>query len=156
MTIRVNLSEAGEGFDPIPASRYVLNIFDGELREAGENAKHPGSQYIAWDLTVASGEFEGRHIWTNTVVDHGDCECGEESTFNKGLFALRDLLKASGKWLPEELAASDFNFEIEDLTGSVVAATVGVRKSEEYGDQNTIKRFRPLGDAELESLSALP
>lgn len=156
MGIRVNLSDVDGGFDPLPAGRYVLNVFDGEIRTSGDNAKHPGSQYIAWEFTVASGDFEGRHVWTNTVIDHGDCDCGQAETFNKGLFQLRDLLAATGRWTAEELAADDFDFEIEDVVGQQVSAQLTVRQSEEYGDQNQIKRFRPLGDAERENISALP
>lgn len=156
--VRVNLSET-EGFDPIPAGRYPLNVFDGELRTSGENAKHPGSEYIAWDFTVAAGDNEGRHIWTNTVTDHGDCDCGDAEAiarFEKGKFMLMDLLKATGKWSEEELRSEDFDFEIEDVVGSTVSAAVGVRKSEEYGDQNTIKKIKALSEAELASTSTLP
>ncbi len=157
MGIRVNLSdtEAG-GFDPVPAGRYVLNVFDGEVRESGKEAKHPGSQYIAWEFTIASGDFEGRHVWSNTIIDHGDCPCDNGETFMKGLFALKGLLAATGKWSPEQLDADEFDFEVDDLAGATVGASLTVRKSEEYGDSNNIKRFRSLDDAELASSSSLP
>ncbi len=155
--VRVNLSdtEAG-GFEPFPAGRYPLNVFEGEIRTSGENAKHPGSEYIAWDFTVAGGEYDGRHVWSNTILSHGDCDCNDEATFMKGLFSLKGLLAATGRWSPEELDADEFDFDIDDIVGSLVSGTITIRRSEEWGDSNEIKRYRPADADAVAASSDLP
>ncbi len=142
--VRVNLADVGEGFEPLPAGTYAVRIDDGELRDSGENAKHPGSQYVNWDLIVTQGDYEGRHVFANTIVSHGECECNDEETFNKGMFQIAGLLKASGRYDEEQLASDDFELDIDDLVGSEFAALLSVRKSEEFGDSNNVKRFRPI------------
>ncbi len=144
--VRVNLAEAGEGFEPVPAGTYAITIDSGELRVTSSegDAKHPGSDYANWDFIVTQGDYEGRHIFANTTVAHGDCDCGDEEKFNKSLFGIAGLLKASGRYTEEQLASDDFELEIDDLVGSELAILVGIRKSEEYGDQNNVKRYRPL------------
>lgn len=144
--VRVNLEEAGEGFEPVPAGTYAITIDSGELRDTNPDgeAKHPGSQYVNWDFIVTQGDSEGRHIFANTTVSHGECECGDEETFNKSLFAIAGLLKATERYSEEELASDDFELEVDDLIGSELAVLVNVRKSEEYGDQNNVKRYRPI------------
>lgn len=158
MPLRVNLADVeGDAFEPIPVGRYPLRVFDGEIRTSeSERAKHPGSEYIAWEFVVESGDFEGRHLWENTVLDHAECTCDKEEQFNKGLFKLKNLLSATGKWSPEELDSPDFDFEIDDVLGAIVAGTVTISKSEEYGDGNNIKRWKLLDEASLGSSSALP
>jgi hypothetical protein len=65
--LKVNLSGVEKkDFTPVPTAKYLLRVTDGEVREAGENAKHPGSEYVNWELTIQEGEFEGRRFWTNT------------------------------------------------------------------------------------------
>lgn len=144
MSLRVNLADvSGDAFEPIPSGRYPLNVFDGELRTSeSEEAKHPGSQYIAWEFIVAGGDSEGRHLWSNTMFSHGDCPCGDEENFNKSLFALKQLLSATGLWTEEELNADDFEFSIEEVAGSQVSAQVSRRESEQYGPQNTVKNYK--------------
>jgi hypothetical protein len=169
MSLRVNLSSVeGDVFDPIKAGNYPLDVFDGEIREGGPDAKHPGAEYIAWEFTVAAGDNEGRHLWDNTVFRHDytdedgnfiGCDCGDEEAiekYYKGLFKLKNLLSATGKWTAEELDSDEFSFTIEDVLGSRVKARVTVRKSDEYGDSNVIKSYKPLDAAEVGSSSVLP
>ena len=158
MSLRVNLSDVeGDAFEPIPAGRYPLRVFDGEIRTSeSENAKHPGSEYIAWEFLVENGEHEGRHLWANTTWSHGDCDCGNEEQFNKSLFSLKNLLAATGNWTPEELDSDEFTFEIDDVIGSLVMATVTVRRSDQWGDGNDVKRFKQLDESAVGSSSALP
>lgn len=144
--VRVNLEEAGEGFEPVPAGLYAVTIDSGEIRETSSDgeAKHPGSDYANWDFIVTQGDYEGRHIFANTTVAHGDCECGDEETFNKSLFGIAGLLKASERYSEEQLASNEFELETDELVGAEFAILVGIRKSEQYGDQNNVKRYRPL------------
>jgi hypothetical protein len=157
MSLRVNLSEVeGSSFDAIPSGRYPLNVFDGEIRTSeSERAKHPGSQYIAWEFTVDAGDFEGRHLWENTLLDHADCTCGDEEKFNKGLFKLKQLFSATGKWTDEQLDSDEFSFEIDDVLGSKINGQVRRTNSEEYGEGNSISKFLRQ-DAGSTSSSVLP
>jgi hypothetical protein len=167
--VRVNLADVESGgFDPVPSSRYPLAVFDGEIKYSGDTAKHPGAAYIAWQFIIQAGEYEDRYVFDNTIFAHdwldeqGDlagCDCGDAdliAKFNKGLFKLKNLLAATGKWTEEQLNADDFDFEIEDVVGSLVAAQVGIRKSDEFGDSNVIKKYILVDASQFASSSDLP
>lgn len=143
--IRVNLSDVSDaGFDPVPTGKYAIRVYDGEIKESGPDAKHPGSVFVAWEHTIAAGDFENRHLWDNTIISHGECGCSEEEKFLKGLFKIKMLLSAVGKWSQEELDADDFDWEIEDVVGGLALATVQKRDDPQYGESNTIKAYKKL------------
>lgn len=127
--------------DPIPAQTYKVIVSDGEMKEAGPNAKNPGSEYIRWELTVSEGEYQGRKVFLNTTL------------VEAGLSGLKSLLEATGKFDVD----GDLNFEIDDVVNSEVLAVV---KQKEYpvgsGDKvNEVKRIKPLGTNDGEE-SLLP
>lgn len=167
MGVRVNLAGVEGGFEPVPSGKYPLNVVSGEIRESNSD-KHVGAEYIAWGFTIAGGDFEDRWVWDNTIIRHdwvdedgneAGCQCGDEENiakFNKGLFKIVELLKATGKWTDEELDSEDFELDISEVEGSQVAAILGIRKSDEYGDQNTIRKYKPIGSMELADSSMLP
>lgn len=141
--MKVNFSEAGEekSFEPAPRGTYVLIVTDGEVRESGPQSKKPGAEMINWELTIAEGDYEGRKVWTNTM-----CE-------GKGVFFLKQLLSATGKFEIDD----DLDFEISDVIGSKVRATLGVKPK--YNDpdemENEVKKFKPIGDTSTDE-SLLP
>ncbi len=147
--VRVNFADVSDAFEPVPSGVYTLRIDEAEVKEAGESAKHPGSQYIAWTLKIEGGDFEGQNVWTNTVVDHGECDCSEEDTFNKGLFQLKGLYKATGKFTEKDLNSASFEIDPNDIIGEVVRARVirKGREEDEYGVQNQIKKFMVAGES---------
>ena len=151
--MRVNLSDTGGGFDAIPAGKYQARITDGELREAGPNAKHTGSEYINWEFTVTEGDFESRKLWQNTPWSHGSCDCGDWKPGS--LFGLKAILKSSGIWTDDELNADDFDFEIDDIIGSEFSLVVTVR---EYNgeDTNDVKKVKPASAGSDVATSLLP
>jgi hypothetical protein len=132
MGIRVDFSGTEVGnFDAIPAGSYVAKVTGGELREAGENAKYPGSQYINWEFTIQEGEYTGRKQWTNTSLREG------------ALFGLKELLAATGKFDVD----GDLDFDIEDVIGSDVR--ISVRVKDYKGEaQNEVRRVKALDAAE--------
>jgi len=134
--MKVDLSAIDSGFDLIPSGKYPARITDGEVREAGPNAKYPGSEYINWEFTLTedAGEYAGRKQWTNT------------SLRPEALFGLKALLESSGLWNKEELNAPDFDFDIDELFGEEVTLVVAVTQYQGE-DQNTVKRIRPAGQA---------
>jgi hypothetical protein len=130
MGIRVNLTDVGTGFDPIPSGKYKAKVSDGSVEVSGETAKNPGAQYIKWELTVTEGEFEGRKLFLNT------------SLLPQALFGLKGLLAATGSWNEEELNG-DLDFEIADVLGEELG--IVVTQKEYQGDTvNNVKRCLPL------------
>jgi hypothetical protein len=138
--MKVDLTDVGGDFDVIPRGKYQAQITDGELREAGEQAKHPGSLYVNWEFTLTEGEFENRKLWTNTSVGHGDeCKCGDWKPGSMG--NIKSLLFATGLYTKEQLAES-IDFEIDDVIGAHVTAIV-IIKEYQGDDQNEVKRVKP-------------
>lgn len=139
--VTVNFADTGDlEFGSIPPGKYHVCVTEGELRESGPNAKNPGSQYINWELTIQEGACEGRKLWTNT------------SLLPQALFGLKALLLASGRWTKEQLA-DDMDFEINDVMGAKVVATVANR--EYQGEtRNEVKRFHPYDPAKFSATSA--
>ncbi|SRR5258706_4541048 len=132
--MKVNLADVEQkDFDPIPAGRYHFKITDGEIREAGPQAKNPGSEYVNWELTVQEGEFTDRKVWTNT------------SFLANSLWRVQQLLAATGKYTEDQLSG-ELDFEIEDLIGCDVIADVKLKpETSEYSASNDIKKFLPVG-----------
>ena len=124
--MRVDLSATQGSFDAIPAGRYQAKLSDGEIRISGDQAKHPGAEYINWEFTVTEGEFTDRKLWQNTPWSHGECDCGNWKSGS--LFGLKNILKATGIWSDEELDSPEFDFEINDVIGSDFTLTVAVRQ----------------------------
>lgn len=152
--MRVNLSAADSGFDALPSGKYLVKITDGELRESGPNAKHPGAQYINWEFTIQSGDFEGRRLWSNTTISHEGCDCNDEDSFNKSLGTIVQLLKAVG-YTNKELDSDKFDLDIDNELGKDVVVVVNQREYE--GEmRNDIKRYRPAGDLVGADASLLP
>lgn len=142
--LKVNFSDVQtSNFDPLPAGTYVCNVTNYEMREAGEQAKNPGSPYINWEFTVIKGEFDNRKLWSNT------------SLLPQALFSLKGLMEASGRYSREQLDG-DLEFDPDDLVSATVKVVVRQR---EYppgsGDMtNDVKGFRKFDDADASSGSA--
>lgn len=136
MGISVDMSDVGDvSFDALPSGQYLVGITNGEVRQAGPEAKHPGSEYISWELTVQEpSEFAGRKLFTNT------------SLLPQALFGLKALLLATEKFDEASLDAQ-LDFDIEDVVGSVI--TVTARKKKYQGDDtNEVKKFKPASSFE--------
>ena len=61
-------ADVEDAFAPLPPGTYDAVVFKGELKEAGEQAKNPGSQYIAWEFNILNEGFEKRKAWMNTSL----------------------------------------------------------------------------------------
>lgn len=133
------------GFQPLPQGVYTVEVTDGELRKAGEEAKNPNSEYIAWEFTVQEDddhgdEFEGRKVWTNS------------SLVEKARPALKEFLVGVG-YTVEELDDPDFELDIEEIVGRrcKVMVTVGNNPKTKQPN-NSVRRTLPLDSDE----AALP
>lgn len=149
--MRVDLSGTQGSFDVLPAGRYQAKLSDGEIRIAGDQAKHTGSEYINWEFTVTEGEFTDRKLWQNTPWSHGSCDCDDWKSGS--LFGLKAILASSGIWTTEELDGDEFDFEINDVIGSDFTLVVAVRQYQ-GDDQNDIKKVKPAGDVGANTGSA--
>lgn len=141
--MRINLSGVTSDFEPIPSGKYRCKITDGEIKEAGPNAKFPGSEMILWELTVQQGDYEGRKVFSNTTL------------LPHALFGLHNMLLATGKWDKEDLDVEDFDFEIDQVVGSDVIALV-VQQLYDGEMRNSVKRLRPVSEEDLADSSLLP
>lgn len=153
--VRVNLS-AAEQFEVLPAGAYPVVVTDGEIRQSGEDSKHPDAYYVNWELTVhESHEYAGRKVWWNTGLTHYDhdagegCECDEEDKFNKWLAGTAKLAELAGI----DTSQDDYEFDVDDFVGTTVVAVVSVQPYQGE-DRNNVKRIRPAGD--LADASVLP
>ena len=131
MPIKINFEGVESGFDPLPAGNYHVKVTDGEIRTAGENAKHPGSEMILWTLTVQTGEFENRKLFYNTTL------------LPHALFGLKGLLASTGRWEKAKLDSPEFDFEIDQVIGADVIAAVS-RSTYQGEEVNNIRRIKPF------------
>jgi hypothetical protein len=68
--MKLNLADVEvKSFEPLPAGQYHVIITDWEPRPAGPEAKNPGKYYVNIEMTVQSGPFEDRKIWTNVNLN---------------------------------------------------------------------------------------
>ena len=124
-------ADVEDAFAPLPPGTYDAVVFKGELKEAGENAKNPGSQYIAWEFNILNDGFEKRKAWMNT------------SLVPNALPMLKRFLIAVG-YEEEELNVADFEIDIDEVV-SRNARLVVVESTNPNTDEKThsVKRILP-------------
>ena len=133
-TMKLNLAGVDNLYEALPAGRYEVVISNSEIRQAGPYAKHPGADYVWWELTITSGQFKSRKVYYNTTL------------VPTALFGLKNLLVATGRHTRTELDSQDFDLNITDYIGVELAAVVGV-KTYQGELQNTVKRVYAADDA---------
>ena len=156
--VRVNLSGGNAEFELLPSGKYPATITDGEIRQSGEDSKHPDSFYVSWEFTISEpSEYVGRKQWQNTGLLHYDheeevgCECDEEEKFNKWVGGTVRLAELAGIDTSQE----DYEFDVDDFLGTPVTLVVGQRPYD--GEmRNEVKRVRPAGDTAGAASSMLP
>jgi hypothetical protein len=127
-------------FEPLPAGKYEVSVFEAELKEAGPNAKHPGSQYIAFTFNVTEeGDYQNRKLWHNV------------SLVPEARGMLKSFLKVF--YTEEELNSDDFEFEPENLIGSECIAVVRVGTNPNTQEpNNSVRRIEKVGESESSDL----
>jgi len=110
------------------------------MKEAGPNAKHPGSQYLAFTFNVTEdGEYQNRKLWHNVSL----------------VPEARGMLKAFLKvfYTEDELSQDEFDFEPETLVGQECVAVVRVGTNPNTNEpNNSVRRIEKMGEAEAEDL----
>jgi hypothetical protein len=126
---KVDMTGAGDGFEPIPAGTYRCFVSDAEEKTVGAGA-NAGKPFSRWTFTVADGEFEGRKIFTNCMHWGG------------GRFLLKQLLVGSGVKTKEEAESPDLDFDYEDLFGEQVCVKVRVKpENDQYPASNEVQKI---------------
>lgn len=134
--MRLNFSNVEvRDLDPVPSGYYNVYVTDGELKEAGPNAKHAGAKYVNWQFTINGGPYDGRKVWTNTMLE-------PESL----LFSIKSLLAAVGFNVDGEV-----DFSIDAVVGKqldlrVVKKNARVVGDKEFGESNDVKGFYKSGE----------
>jgi hypothetical protein len=127
---KIDMSDVGEGFEPIPADVYPVVV--STLKQSEEDGPS-GYPYIILELTVAEGDFENRKLWTNLSMSP------------KAAFKVKEFCLAVG--VSEEDLAGEFEFDPDEYEGAQLDVAV---KQESYEGQmkNRVTNFIPAeGDA---------
>ena len=125
-----DLPEGNTGnFEPIPAGWYTAKVADAELR----NTKSGTGQLIAVRHDVLGPSYEGRVVWTNINIKNANPKAEEI-----GRQQLGDMMRAIGLGSVQDT---------DQLIGGECQIKVGIEKSEEYGDRNTVKGWKALENA---------
>ena len=128
-TFTVNdLPQSTGGYDPIPAGMYTATINSVELKDS-----RSGGQYLNIRYDITGPSHQGRVLFGMLNIRNPNPRAEEI-----GLQQLGELLKAIGL---EKLSDTD------ELIGGQLQVKVDVEKSEQYGEQNRIRSFRPLANA---------
>jgi hypothetical protein len=107
------------GLDPLPSGKYHVAITDVDVRFSGPAAKNPGSEYWAIEMTVQSGEYQGRKVWTNA------------SMLPHALYTIKGILEALGA----ETTGNELNVEPDDILNKELVVRTQLKKGgEKYLD----------------------
>jgi hypothetical protein len=115
------------GFEALAKGWKHVRVVDYEMKESGENAKHPGAQYLAWEFEVIGGDEDGRKIWTNT------------SLLPQALFALKGLADAC------EVEYDEDGIDPDEIVGKECMLKNSHRMYEGEA-QNNVKAFKKVGE----------
>jgi len=126
---KIDMSDVGEGFDPIPAGVYPIVV--SSLKQSEEDGPS-GYPYIIVEMTVADGEFENRKLWTNLSMSP------------KAAFKVKEFLLSVG--VSEEDLGGEFEFDPDAYEGATADVAV---KQESYEGQikNRVTNFVAAEDA---------
>lgn len=116
----------GGDFAPIPAGQYTARIADASI----ENTKAGTGQYIKLRLDITGPSHEGRVVFSNLNIKNPSQKAEEI-----GRQQLGAIMRAIN--LPSLQ-------DTDQLIGGNLSIKVGIRKSEEYGDQNEVKAYKAV------------
>jgi hypothetical protein len=129
-------ADVEDAFEPVPAGTYDAVVFKGELREAGPQAKNPGSSYIAWEFNLLDPGYERRKAWLNT------------SLVPAALPMLKRFLLAVGLE-KGDLDAADYELDINEIEGRQCRLVIVAGTNPNTGEVNhSVKRVLPPGATE--------
>jgi hypothetical protein len=120
------LPQGKTSFDPIPPGWYTVTIASAEVKAT----KNGTGQYIAIRYDVTGPTHQGRVIFGNLNIRNQSPKAEEI-----GRQQLGELCRAIG------LAKVG---DTDQLVGHGLSIKVDIEKSEQYGDKNQVKGFKPI------------
>jgi len=108
----LNLSEVSDGFEPIPAGTYDVNVFECEPKTSQN-----GNEMLAFVVTVDdpdAPEYRGRKLFFNLML------------LSQSLWVLKGFLVAVD-FDKKTIEDPKFTLRTEDLVGKKVRVNVGLR-----------------------------
>ena len=127
--IRLNELPAEQSYDLIPPGEYDTLIESAEVKAT----KAGNGQYIRLRLKVTGPTHAGRVVFGNITLQNQN-----ETAENIGRQQLGQVMRAGGL---DQLSDTD------QLVGINVRVKLAVSRSEQYGDQNEVKSFKPVSGA---------
>ena len=116
---------APNSFDVLPAGEYDAVIVTSTVEQTSKG----DGKYLKLELQVLNGEFQNRKVWDRLNLWNPSAKATEIA---RG--TLSALCRSIGVLQPQDSS---------DLHGKPLRIKVTVRKSDEYGDQNEIKAYKP-------------
>ena len=103
--VRINFAEV-EDFSSLPYGNYHILVSDVDVKQHGDEAKHPGNDYWNIEVTVQDGELEDRKDFIMFTLPPYKP------------FQLVNLLRATvgqHEWSEEEVDSGEFDVEVDDI-----------------------------------------
>lgn len=111
----------------LPKGQYNLEILEAEAEESGN-----GNPMVKLTLQVIDHEEHSEFkLWHNLTLTE------------KAMKMVKTFMAALGV-TGDQLNEFDFEEDVEDLVGAELQAFVSIKKSKEYGEQNVIRKPKPI------------
>ena len=117
--------EPNAGFDLIPAGEYEACIVASQMKPT----KDGNGQFLELELQILNGQFQNRKLWDRLNLANPSAKAVEIA---RG--TLSAICRALGVLTPKDSS---------ELHNKPLRVKVTVRKSEEYGDANEVKAYKP-------------
>jgi hypothetical protein len=113
-------------FDPLPAGWYTATIVSGDIKQT----KAGNGSYIAIRYDITGPTHQGRVIFGNLNIRNPNTKAEEI-----GRGQLGELCAAIG--------VSGSLRDTDQLIGGVLQIKLDIEKSEQYGDRNNVRAYKP-------------
>ena len=124
-----DLTDVKNTFDLIPGGTMVPAV----VTSAEWKTSKAGVDYLQSEMTIFDGEWEGRKLWNNLNLMSTN-----ETANNIAKAQLKTLVAGTGE-ATEQLEKDEV---VSAIMESRVEVKVGVQRSDEYGDKNTVKSMK--------------
>ena len=116
--------DPNEGFDPIPAGKYLAVNVDSRTKQT----KNGAGEYLQIEFEIVDGPYKGRKVWERLTLRHPN-----ETTVKIAKGNLSAICRAVGVMKPND------SVELHNIPLSIV---VGLKKREDNGEMtNVVKAF---------------
>lgn len=140
-TFNFNLNELPDnesGFDPVPAGEYQVEIKKVEAKET----RNKDGMYFNFRLDILGPSHAGRIIFAIVNVKNAS-----EKAQQIGQGQLKDIMRALNL---QSVSNTD------QFIGGKLTVKIDIEKSEQYGDSNRVRAFKPIGGSIAPMAAANP